>query len=57
MTLNDVNLLGKKILLGIVISLIPLIITVGGLTLIRKILTDQPVQTKVSHVNLSAQKS
>jgi len=56
MTLNDVNLLGKKILLGIVISLIPLIITVGGLTLIRKIFTNQPVKTQVSNVNLSTQK-
>jgi len=56
MTLNDVNLLGKKILLGIVISLIPLIITVGGLTLIKKIFTDQPVQTKVSNSTPTAQK-
>jgi len=48
MTLNDVNLLGKKILLGIVISLIPLIITVGGLTLIRKIFNDQPVKNQIS---------
>ena len=56
MTLNDVNLLGKKILLGIVISLIPLIITVGGLVLIRKVFSDQPVQAKVTNVNPSAQK-
>lgn len=54
MTLNDVTLLGKKILLGIVISLIPLIITVGGLTLIKKIFTDQPVKTSIS--NPSTQK-
>jgi hypothetical protein len=55
MTLNDVNLIGKKILLGIVISIIPLIITVGGLTLIRKLFTDQDnkaqVSTSVSNVN------
>ncbi|EHQ24984.1 hypothetical protein [Mucilaginibacter paludis] len=51
MTLNDVNLLGKKILLGIVISIIPLIITVGGLTLIRKLFTDRDTQTQVSNTN------
>jgi len=56
MTLNDVNLLGKKILLGIVISLIPLIITVGGLTLIRKIFNDQPVKNQISVSTPSTQK-
>lgn len=52
MTLNDVNLLGKKILLGIVISLIPLIITVGGLILIRSLFTERDAQTQVTHTNL-----
>jgi len=52
MTLNDVNLLGRKILLGIVISIIPLIITVGGLTLIRKLFTDQDAKTQISSTNL-----
>lgn len=51
MTLNDVNLLGKKILLGIVISIIPLIITVGGLTLIRKLFTDRDTPTQISNTN------
>jgi hypothetical protein len=55
MTLNDVNLLGKKILLGIVISIIPLIITVGGLTLIRTLFTDQGTKTQISNTNLQNQ--
>jgi len=55
MTLNDVNLLGRKILLGIVISIIPLIITVGGLTLIRKLFTDQDAKTQISSTNLKTQ--
>jgi hypothetical protein len=55
MTLNDVNLLGKKILLGIVISIIPLIITVGGLKLIRKLFTDQDAKTQISSTNLKSQ--
>ena len=55
MTLNDVNLLGKKVLLGIVISIIPLIITVGGLTLIRKVFTDQDSKTQISNTNLQNQ--
>ena len=51
MTLNDVNLIGKKILLGIVISIIPLVITVGGLTLIRKLFTNQDGKVQISNVN------
>ena len=50
MTLNDVNLIGKKILVGIVISIIPLILIVGGLTLTRKLLTDNDTRKKVSNV-------
>lgn len=53
--MNDVNLLGKKILLGIVISLIPLIITVGGLTLIRKLFTEQDAKTQISNTNHQTQ--
>ncbi|MEO6521167.1 MAG: hypothetical protein ABIN91_05805 [Mucilaginibacter sp.] len=55
MTLNDVNLLGKKVLLGIVISIIPLIITIGGLTLIRKVFTNQDAQTQTSNINPQTQ--
>ncbi|MBW4890697.1 hypothetical protein KXQ82_13260 [Mucilaginibacter sp. HMF5004] len=51
MTLNDVNLLGKKILLGIVISIIPLTITVGGLTLIRKLFTDEAAKIQISNTH------
>lgn len=38
MTLSDVTLLGKKILVGIIITLIPFIIIVGGLWATQKIL-------------------
>ena len=39
MTLSDVTLLGKKILVGIIITLVPFIIIVGGLWATQKILT------------------
>ncbi|MDN3548600.1 hypothetical protein [Mucilaginibacter aquaedulcis] len=38
MTINDVSLLGKKILVGIIVTLIPFIIIFGGLWLGRKLL-------------------
>jgi uncharacterized protein YneF (UPF0154 family) len=40
MTLSDVTLIGKKILVGIVVTLVPFIIIFGGLWLTQKILTD-----------------
>jgi hypothetical protein len=39
MTLADVTILGKKILVGIIITLIPFIIIAGGLWLTQKVLT------------------
>ena len=40
MTLNDVSLLGKKILVGVIITLIPFVIIFGGLWLTQKLLSD-----------------
>jgi hypothetical protein len=55
MTLSDVTLLGKKILVGIIITLVPFIIIAGGLWGMQKILTghkSQPQQiTKQSKTN------
>ena len=44
MTLSDVSLIGKKILVGIIITLVPFIIIVGGLSLTQKLLqgSSQP---------------
>jgi len=39
MTLSDVSLLGKKILVGIIVTLVPFIIIAGGLWLTQKALT------------------
>ncbi|WP_183577791.1 hypothetical protein HDF18_10660 [Mucilaginibacter sp. X5P1] len=41
MTLADVTLIGKKILVGIAITLIPFIIIAGGLWLTQKALTGK----------------
>jgi len=38
MTINDVSLLGKKVLVGVIVTLIPFIIIFGGLWLTRKLL-------------------
>ena len=49
MTLADVTLIGKKILVGIAITLIPFIIIAGGLWLTQKLLTgDKTPQQQVS---------
>lgn len=39
MTLTDVNIISKKILVGFLIFVVPLIIISGGLLLIRLLLT------------------
>ncbi|WCT14686.1 hypothetical protein [Mucilaginibacter jinjuensis] len=41
MTLTDVSIIGKKILVGIVITLVPFIIIFGGLWLTQKLLTGK----------------
>jgi len=40
MTLSDVTLIGKKILVGIVVTVVPFVIIFGGLWLTKKLLTD-----------------
>lgn len=40
MTINDVSLLGKKVLVGVIITLIPFIIIFGGLWLTQKLLSE-----------------
>jgi hypothetical protein len=40
MTLSDVTLIGKKVLVGIVVTIIPFVIIFGGLWLTQKILTN-----------------
>lgn len=51
MTISDVQLIGKKIAVGIVVATVPLVILLGGLWLIQKILTNQPA-SQVSSLNL-----
>ncbi len=41
MTLADVSILGKKILVGIIVTLVPFVIIFGGLWLTQKLLTDK----------------
>ncbi|MEZ2335384.1 hypothetical protein AB6735_07100 [Mucilaginibacter sp. RCC_168] len=48
MTLNDVSLLGKKILVGVIITLIPFVIIFGGLWLTQKLLSDNPKSSPAS---------
>jgi len=45
MTLSDVTLIGKKILVGIVVTVIPFIIIVGGLWLTQHVLSKHPAET------------
>lgn len=42
MTLSDVSILGKKILVGIIVTVIPFVIIAGGLWLGQRLLTDNP---------------
>jgi len=42
MTLSDVSILGKKILVGIIITIIPFVIIAGGLWLTQKALGGTP---------------
>ncbi|WP_154402335.1 hypothetical protein [Mucilaginibacter endophyticus] len=45
MTINDVSLIGKKVLVGVIVTLIPFIIIFGGLWLGRKLLEKKPAKT------------
>jgi hypothetical protein len=44
MTVSDVAILGKKILVGIIVTLVPFIIIFGGLWLTKRLLTDNETQ-------------
>jgi len=47
MTLDDIEILAKKITIGVLIYLIPVVIIVGGLTLTNLILKkEKPVAVK-----------
>jgi hypothetical protein len=47
MTLSDVTLIGKKIVVGVVVTIIPFIVISGGLWLTQSLLTSHDVK-KVS---------
>ncbi len=49
MTLSDVTLLGKKILVGIAVTLVPFTVIFGGLWLTQKLLTGHPGKVKVTY--------
>ncbi len=46
MTLSDVSLIGKKILVGIVVTIIPFIIIVGSLWATQHLLTHHSAEKK-----------
>ncbi|MDN3582523.1 hypothetical protein [Mucilaginibacter flavus] len=48
MTLSDVTILGKKILVGIIVTLVPFIIIFGGLYLTQHLLSKQPVEQQTN---------
>jgi hypothetical protein len=62
MTLSDVSLIGKKILVGIIVTVVPFIIIVGGLWGTQRLLTSHDakkasVQTTAKPENHEDRKS
>jgi pilus assembly protein TadC len=53
MTLDDIILLGKKILIGIIVTMIPFLILLGGLWFTQKLL-QQPSDAKPKTVSHSS---
>jgi ATP-dependent Zn protease len=53
MTINDISLLGKKVLVGVVVTIIPFIIILGGLWLGRRLLQHGAKAKQVSIVQPS----
>jgi len=49
MTLSDVSLIGKKILVGLVVTVIPFTIIVGGLWFTRHLLGRHPAEKTAVH--------
>ena len=45
MTLSDITLLGKKILIGIIVTIVPFLILFGGLWITQKVL--EPEQKEI----------
>jgi hypothetical protein len=54
MTLSDVSLIGKKILVGIIVTIIPFIIIVGGLWLTQHLLSGNQVKKTSSQNTLKS---
>lgn len=54
MTLSDVSLIGKKILVGIIVTIIPFIIIVGGLWLTQHLLSGNQVEKTSSQNTLKS---
>ena len=52
MTLSDFSLICKKILVGIVVTVVPFIIIVGGLWLTQHLLTHPPAEKTNVHQTL-----
>ena len=52
MTLSDVLLIGKKILVGIVVTVVPFIIIVGGLWATQRLLSRHPAEKTAAHQTL-----
>ena len=52
MTLSDVSLIDKKVLVGIIITLVPFIIIAGGLSLTQKLLqrNDTHSETTIKEI-------
>jgi len=48
MRLQDFTLLGKKIMVGMVVAVVPLLILLGSLYLTRKVLTSDSATKQVS---------
>lgn len=55
MTLSDVALIGKKILVGIVVTIIPFIVIVGGLWLTQHLLSRDQVEKASVQNNVKTQ--
>ena len=56
MTHSDVTLIGKKILVGIIVTIIPFVVIVGGLWLTQSLLTSHDAK-KASVENTSKQEN
>jgi hypothetical protein len=49
MTISDIPLLVKKILIGVIVTMIPFLILFGGLRLTQKILSKKPISVNTQH--------